>query len=102
MKLAELINGNIKRYTFIPKETEKVWTLDYFEYDELYTNSYVYSDVRIISKEEYLQNKDIILEQLEDTIVCFENDFSKNTCWENMTEKEFLEKEHEFILNTCF
>jgi len=97
MKLAELTNRNVKRYILLPKETDRVWTLNYFEEDSMWDDAHIYSDIRIIPKEEYLAKKNEILEELEDYILRFDNDFSANDAYSNLEGNEFVEAEHQFI-----
>ena len=104
MKLVKIENGGMYRYTFIDEVPydSKVWTLDYFEDDEVGYDSSCYSDVKVISKDAYLTNKNSILTELEDAILCFDNEFSR--CKENweLEEEDFLKAEHNFILANCF
>ena len=105
MKLVRIENNGMYRYTFIDEIPHdfKVWTLNYFEDDEVGYNSSCYSDVKVISKDKYLKNKDNILTELDDTILCFDNEFSQcKENWEIENEKDFFEAEHNFILTHCF
>ena len=106
MKLVKLICGEMERYAFIEKMVNKVRTENYFEYDELGDNAPYWTIVQPISKEEYEANYLTILDELEDTI-CFVDDFMKlnNIDIENIgniSDKEFFELEHQYILTQCF
>lgn len=102
MKLVKLICGRIERYTFLEKLTDMVFTLDYFGWDELYGDIPVWIKVYPISKEEYIANYATILDELQDTLVCFSNDFSESVDWRNMSDEEFLNAEHQYILTHVY
>lgn len=98
MELVKLVCGKIKRYAFIEKLVDKVLTTDYFEWDELLDDSPVWTKVYPISKKEYIANYLTILGEMEDAILSYLDDFSKSVDWENMTYKEFINAEHQYIL----
>ena len=102
MKLVKLICGRIERYTFLEELKDMVFTLDYFEYDELWYDSPVWSKVYPISKEEYIANYATILDELEDTLVAFPNSFRDAIDWRNMSDEEFLNAEHQYILTHIY